>query len=624
MQNPSPEVCLVMIVRDEAHVIERCLASVRPLITRWCIVDTGSSDDTPAVIESALADLPGALHHRPWVDFGHNRSEALALAAGQGDYLLLIDADETLEIAADFRWPQDADVQAWLIRQRIGNDEFEYDLPKLLRADHPWHFDGVVHEYLDSRQPFRRAALPGLVQVGHYDSARNLGGHKFTEDIELLERALAEQPDHARHRFYLAQSLRDANRLPEALEAYRRRAELGGWEEEVFYSLWQVARLLERTGAEVPAIVDAYLGAWQFRPGRIEPLVDLARVHRMLGRHHIARLFAERAASTPRPADILFVDAAAYNWRAADEFALALHATGEPQRAEAQWQRLLDAGMVPAGDIERIRRNARACRPAPDTAAATGTDAARIALTITTCKRFELFERTVESFLRCCRDHARIDEWICVDDNSSTEDRARMKARFPFFTWVWKDENARGHAHSMNLITDLVRTGGFDYVLHLEDDWEFFETRDWIGDALDVLAQEADCGQVLLNRNYAELPEDRDILGGVVRATPSGTGYRLHVHEPGPVAHGRTAAWWPHYSLRPSLTRAKVFQRLGRYDPASDHFELDYARRYHQAGLRSAFLDTIGLKHIGKLTNESGDNAYSLNEQGQFGRPGRR
>jgi hypothetical protein len=40
--------------------------------------------------------------------------------------------------------------------------------------------------------------------------------------------------------------------------------------------------------------------------------------------------------------------------------------------------------------------------------------------------------------------------------------------------------------------------------------------------------------------------------------------------------------------------------------------------------LRSAFLDTIGLKHIGKLTTESGDNAYSLNEQGQFGRPGRR
>ncbi len=31
-------VCLNMIVRDEAHVIERCLASVRPYIDSWVIL----------------------------------------------------------------------------------------------------------------------------------------------------------------------------------------------------------------------------------------------------------------------------------------------------------------------------------------------------------------------------------------------------------------------------------------------------------------------------------------------------------------------------------------------------------------------------------------------------------
>lgn len=621
MRAERPEVCLVMIVRDEAHVIERCLDSVRPLITRWCIVDTGSTDDTPARIEAALADLPGTLHRRPWVDFGHNRSESLALAAGQGDFLLLIDADETLAIADGFRLPEDRDVQAWMIRQRIAGGQFEYDLPKLLRADHPWRFEGVVHEYLASERPFRRAALPGLVQVGHYDSARNRGGDKFTQDIELLERALAEQPDHARHRFYLAQSLRDAGRLPEAIDAYRKRAELGGWEEEVFYSLWQVAGLLERTGADAPAVSDAYLAAWQFRPTRIEPLVDLARLNRQLGRHHVARLFAERAASAPRPEDILFVDASAYQWRAADELALAMHASGQRERAEALWQRLLDAGVLPPREVERIRRNARSCRSAGDASAAAAAPDVRIALTVTSCKRFDLFERTVESFRRCCGDHHRISEWICVDDNSSPEDRARMKDRFPFFTWVWKDEHAKGHAHSMNLVADLVRAGGFEYVLHLEDDWEFFETRNWIGDAVDVLAQQPDCGQVLFNRNYAEVPEDRDILGGLVRETPDGVSYRLHLHDTAPVRQGRSNAWWPHYSLRPALIRAEAFQRVGRFDPNAEHFELDYARRYVQAGYRSAFIDTIGLKHIGKLTTETGDNAYSLNDQVQFGQP---
>lgn len=618
MSNDRPDVCLVMIVRDEAHVIERCLDSLRPLITRWCIVDTGSTDETPALIDTALAGLPGKLHRRPWVDFGHNRSESLALAAGQGDFLLLIDADETLTIADDFRWPDDPRVQAWLIRQRISAAEFEYDLPKLLRADHPWHFEGVVHEYLTSQQPFRRELLPGLMQIGHYDSARNRSGKKFKQDIELLERALADEPGHARSQFYLAQSLRDAGRIPDAIAAYRQRVELGGWDEEVFYSLWQIARLLEITGAAIPAVTEAYLAAWQFRPTRIEPLVDLARVNRQLGRSHIARLFAERAATTPRPDDILFVDASTYRWRAIDELAMALHATGERERAEAKWQGMLDAGTLPSSETGRICDNIQSCHLDGDAAVTAVALKVRVALTITTCKRPDLFERTVESFLRCCTDHQRIVEWICVDDNSTEEDRARMKARFPFFTWVWKDEQSKGHAHSMNLLSDLVRVGNFDYVLHLEDDWEFFETRDWISDTLIVLARERDCGQVLFNRNYAEIPGDGDILGGLIRKTPDGLRYRVHVHDT-VATPGRSCAWWPHFSLRPSLLRTAVFERIGRFDPNSEHFELDYAKRYMQAGFRSAFLDTIGLKHIGKLTTETGENAYSLNGQVQFG-----
>ena len=75
--------CLNMIVKNEAHVIRRCLDSVRPFIDRWVIVDTGSTDGTQEIIRTHMRDLPGELHERPWRDFGTNRSEALALARGQ-------------------------------------------------------------------------------------------------------------------------------------------------------------------------------------------------------------------------------------------------------------------------------------------------------------------------------------------------------------------------------------------------------------------------------------------------------------------------------------------------------------------------------------------------------------
>ena len=76
MAQNRPTICLNMIVKNEAHVIRRCLDSVRPLIDTWVIVDTGSTDGTQDLIREIFADLPGELHERPWHDFGYNRSES--------------------------------------------------------------------------------------------------------------------------------------------------------------------------------------------------------------------------------------------------------------------------------------------------------------------------------------------------------------------------------------------------------------------------------------------------------------------------------------------------------------------------------------------------------------------
>src|SRR3972149_8399584 len=81
-------VCLNMIVKNESKVIERCLKSVKPLIDYWVIVDTGSTDKTRQIISKFMSAIPGELHERPWVDFAHNRNEALHLAKGRGDYIL--------------------------------------------------------------------------------------------------------------------------------------------------------------------------------------------------------------------------------------------------------------------------------------------------------------------------------------------------------------------------------------------------------------------------------------------------------------------------------------------------------------------------------------------------------
>jgi len=105
-----------------------------------------------------------------------------------------------------------------------------------------------------------------------------------------------------------------------------------------------------------------------------------------------------------------------------------------------------------------------------------------VTLTITTCKRFDLFEKTINSIINCF-DVEFIDRWLCVDDNSSIEDRNKMQQLYPFFTFYFKTKEEKGHPRSMNIIKKHVKT---PYQLHLEDDWKFFVKRPYIQNALDV------------------------------------------------------------------------------------------------------------------------------------------
>src|SRR3954469_24736376 len=127
--------CLNMIVRDESAVIERCLASVRPYVQSWLIVDTGSVDDTRERVRAAMAGIPGELVERPWRDFGHNRTEALELARPHGDYLLFIDADETLGATTGAAWPP-IDGDAYSLEARYG--DLRYDRVSVVASRLPW------------------------------------------------------------------------------------------------------------------------------------------------------------------------------------------------------------------------------------------------------------------------------------------------------------------------------------------------------------------------------------------------------------------------------------------------------------------------------------------------------
>jgi len=641
-----PTVCVNMIVRDEAHVIEETLTAVASLIDHWVIVDTGSTDGTQEVVRSFFAarGIPGALHERPWRDFGANRSEALALCAGVADYAWVIDADDLVIGDLDF-----GDLVADCYLLRYGSD-FTYWRRQLFRSGRGWHFEGRIHEYAASDDP---SATDARLDGEYHVESRRLGARSrdpqaYARDVDVLLDVLREHPDDARAVFYLAQSYRDAGDIAEALRWYTRRTELGGWDEERFVAFLERARCLDRLGQPWGAVLDAYLACWQARPTRAEPLYEIGRHYSTTGEFGLGALFLRQAAEIPFPdSDILFVSADVYTWRVPDELAVCEYHTGDLPSSFARSHRLLRDNVVPESERARVMANRDLAvdgvksetllHPAEIVARLTERMTAprgarpEITLTITTCKRRELFEQTIDSFLSCCDDVDRIDRWVCVDDGSSAADRERMVERYPFFEFVFKRPTDKGHARSMNLLVDLVDS---PWWLHLEDDWHFFAPDAYVTKAQAVLDDDPRLGQVLLNTNYGETLACRGLVGGTVRHDAGGVRYRVHDYVPagteawtellGSLAPGvQTNAWWPHFSLRPSMLRTSAIRSVGRFDPAAAHFELDFALRYTERGFVSAFFDSICCLHLGPLTTTRGTvgrvpNAYELNEEQQF------
>jgi glycosyltransferase involved in cell wall biosynthesis len=357
---PAPKsIALSMIVKNERHVITRCLDSVRPLITTWVIVDTGSTDGTQDVIRSALADLPGELHERPWRDFGHNRTEALELARGKADYVLVIDADDRIVVPAGFELPA---LSADGYKLRIEYAGTVFWRPHLFRADLDYRYAGVLHEALVSDHPRSEEKLEGLVYLCATEGSRSSDPDKYRKDAAVLEAALEGDPANARYAFYLAQSWRDAGEHLKALAAYEMRAQMSGWEEETWYARLEVARTHARLGHTDDVVTAAYLRAFERRPTRAEPLCYLAQLLRERGRIIAAYPFARAASEIARPGDVLFIDDAVYAWRATDEYAVSAYWMGYFADALAANERLLAGGALPPSERARVEQNADFCR----------------------------------------------------------------------------------------------------------------------------------------------------------------------------------------------------------------------------------------------------------------------
>ena len=354
---------LCMIMKDESHIVHEVLNSVHEIIDTFCIVDTGSTDNTIQIVKDFFESkkIEGEIHERPWIGFGENRSEALKLCNGKMDYILMIDADDLMGFpgigARAFLEKALTEISPNACNLTIRRGNLEYTRTQIFKADDNWRYVGVLHEYPtnDSKTNKFLKLPPEIYMVGRTLGNRSkIEGNKYARDAEVLLKALETEPNNDRYVFYLAQSYRDAGMNEEAVKWYKKRFEMGGWNEELFVVAYNVSKL-----------TDDKEWAWKATekaPYRSEALVSYVSQRRAKAEWSQELLSMIMYASTiPKPSqECLFIETDVYAWRVWDELSIVAAYCGKKDLAKDSCIRVLSEKKYPPEQKPRLEANLKA------------------------------------------------------------------------------------------------------------------------------------------------------------------------------------------------------------------------------------------------------------------------
>lgn len=331
------KLCLNMIVKDEAAIIEETIRNVcqKIPISYWIISDTGSTDNTKEIILKTFKslDIEGELYSDEWKNFAYNRNLALERCIGKTDYAFIFDADDRIECEGTVIEPDQLIADAYYFNL-ISEDRTVHYQRILLVKPEKAKYRGVVHEYLELDSNATISYIRGEYNVlSRRQGSRSKDKDKYIKDAKLLEQALLNHQDPdltSRYLFYCAQSYQDAGQIDQAITYYKKRIEHEGpgWEEERYMSCLRMGMFMEER-REIASALYYFTIATEINPNRAEAWYQLARFNNWNGNHQVAFLYSKEAVKKVISEENLFVQYDIYTYWAQYELFINAYNIGE-------------------------------------------------------------------------------------------------------------------------------------------------------------------------------------------------------------------------------------------------------------------------------------------------------
>jgi tetratricopeptide (TPR) repeat protein len=201
----SKGISLCVLARDEEECLPRLLRSARGVADETIVVDTGSTDATPAIARSFGARV---LFHPFEDDFSAARN--VALEAARYPWILVLDADEVLSrrsaprIRRAVRDPKKAGFFLRFVNDLGGGREHVCGIVRLFRNDPSVRYQFAIHEQVvpsllafGAAHGLRLGVVEG-VTVYHdgYRPERKAAREKIERNERLFRRQIEQYPEH--------------------------------------------------------------------------------------------------------------------------------------------------------------------------------------------------------------------------------------------------------------------------------------------------------------------------------------------------------------------------------------------------------------------------------------------
>ncbi|HAB98295.1 MAG TPA: hypothetical protein DCE71_00540, partial [Parachlamydiales bacterium] len=286
--------------------------------------------------------------------FSRHRNEVLSLSQGKADFFLLIVADDRLILSKP------------LLKQSLDQHYYMLDYHKgfcktkrtfLIDGRLNWFWKGEIHEVLTCAEAEKGAFLPGAILQAGKEGFRSRNPNTLKEDLSLLKCTLANGNGDERTVFHLAVFSEEAQDLASALRYFEQRASMGGWDQEVFYSLFRIAALQEALHFDPRIFLAGYASAYAYRPSRIEPLAALAFYYIKKKEDSKAYPLLKQAIHIPLSQDAIYVIVPLYEYEALFAFADVAYRLGKYEETWDAYVKLLRLSSLPPEYKEIIEKN---------------------------------------------------------------------------------------------------------------------------------------------------------------------------------------------------------------------------------------------------------------------------